>query len=128
VNLEAEGTTFPPVPFVVAPERVQRFADVVGQRAAGVPPTFLTAAEFAVFPAIIADPNLGLDLRRVLHGDQEYVLHRAPVPGETLTVRSRVAQIRERGGTGFVVLEAEITDADGEVVAVARATMIERTA
>ena len=52
-----------------------------------MPPTFLTAAEFAVLPHVIGDPELALDFRKVVHGSQEYEFHRPLRVGETLTVQ-----------------------------------------
>ena len=69
----------------------------MGQTAPGVPPTFATVAEFAVFRQIVSDPELDLDFARVVHGDQEYEWHRPPAVGETLVVAARIAAIRERG-------------------------------
>jgi N-terminal half of MaoC dehydratase len=127
VNVEAEGTRYPDVTFVVEPARVSAFRDVFGL-ADGVPPTFLTAAEFTVFPQVIGDPALGLDFSRVLHGGQEYELHRPLREGETLTVRARIDSVRVRSGTGFLVIAMDLADAEGHHVASARSTMIERSA
>jgi hypothetical protein len=125
VNPEAEGTEYPPVTFVVEPARVAAFRSVFGQ-VAGMPPTFLTAAEFATFPRILGDPRLGLDVARVLHGSQEYE-HRRPLrEGEAVTVRARIDTIRHKGGSGFMIVVMEFDDDEGAPVAVARSTMIER--
>lgn len=125
MNPDAEGTTYPDVPFVVEPARVAAFREVVGQ-ADGVPPTFVTAAEFSVMPLVIADPNLGLDFAKVVHGSQEYVYERPLVEGETLTVRTRIGSIRERAGAGFLTLVTELRDADDALVCTARSLMVER--
>lgn len=122
----AQGLTYPPVPFVVDPERVAAFATLLGQAAPGVPPTFLTAAEFSVYPAIIGDPRLALDFTRVVHGTQEYVYHRPLVPGETLEVTPSIESVKVRGGSGFLTIRIEARDAAGDVVATARSMMIER--
>ena len=73
-----------------------------------------------------------LDLRRLLHGGQEYVFHGPPPDaGTELTVQTRVDKIYEkegkRGGTmTFVVTVTEFRDADAaRVVAEARTTTIE---
>jgi acyl dehydratase len=50
------------------------------------------------------------------------------VEGESLSATSRIAAIREKRGTGFLTIETELRDADGEVVVLARATLIERAA
>jgi len=126
VNPEAEGMVYPDVEFVVEPDRVAAFRAVFGQ-SEGVPPTFLTAAEFAVFPAIIGDPALDLDFTKVLHGGQEYELFRPVREGETLTVRPRIESVRVRAGTGFLVIAMDLSDAAGESVARTRSTMIERS-
>ena len=126
MNAEVAGKEYPSITFEVDAARVARFASVVGQTIAGVPPTFLTAAEFGVFDPIVRDPELALDFTRVVHGDQEYQWHRPLVVGETLEVGSRIAAIRERGGTGFLTIEVTLSDAAGQIVATTRATMIER--
>lgn len=126
MNAAAQGKVYPTAAFEVAPAHVAAFAAAVGQTVPGVPPTFLTAAEFSVLGPIVNDPDVGLEFSRVVHGDQEYVWHRPLDVGETLTVGSRITSIRERGGHGFVTVEVELTGAAGEPVATARATLIER--
>jgi hypothetical protein len=127
VNPEAAGTTYPDVEFVVEPSRVEAFRRVFGQ-ATGVPPTFLTAAEFTVLPRVIDDPALGLDFSRVLHGSQEYELLRPLREGETLVVRARIDSVKVRAGTAFVVIAMDVFDRDDELVARTRSTMLERGA
>jgi hypothetical protein len=126
MNPDVQGRVYPGTTLTVTPEHVASFARVVGQDEPGVPPTFLTVAEFAVFGSIVADPELELDFERVVHGDQEYEWHRPLRVGEALEVVSRIASIRERGANGFLTIEVDVTAADGEHVATARATMIER--
>jgi hypothetical protein len=121
----AEGTRYPAVRFEVAPARVEAFRKVFDQTQ-GVPPTFVTAAEFAVFPMVIGNPTLALDFDRVVHGDQSYSYRRPIVPGETLSVRARIESIRQKAGTGFLTIVMEMVGADGQVAVVARSTMIER--
>ncbi|MGE5225718.1 MAG: MaoC family dehydratase N-terminal domain-containing protein [Planctomycetaceae bacterium] len=127
MNPEAEGTVYPEVAFVVEPERVAAFRAVFGQDE-GVPPTFLTAAEFAVLPRVIADPRLGLDFTRVLHATQEYVYERPVRVGETLTVRARIDGVKRKGINGFLTVVMEFLDDDGALVATARSVMVERGA
>jgi N-terminal half of MaoC dehydratase len=125
MNQAAEGTTYPDVAFTVDPARVAAFRDLFGQRV-GVPPTFVTAAEFAVLPRIIDDPELGLDFSRVVHGSQGYVFERPLREGETLTIRARLGSIRVKGGNGFLTIVVDMLDAQGLPVCTARSTMIER--
>jgi MaoC dehydratase-like protein len=126
MNPTAEGTVYPDVSFTVDAGRVEAFRRVFGVTE-GVPPTFVTAAEFTVFPRVIGDPNLGLDFSRVLHGSQEYVYERPLREGETLSVRARIDSIRHKGGTGFLTVVMELRDAEGALVCTARSQMVERT-
>ena len=123
----AEGTTYPAVPFVVDASRVAAFRALFGINE-GVPPTFVTAAEFAALPQIVADRQLDLDFSRVVHGSQTYAFRRALHEGEELAVRARIESIRIRGGNGFVTIAMDLEDADGVVVCTARSQMIERAA
>jgi hypothetical protein len=127
MNSQLEGKVYPPAPFEVNAERVRAFALAVGAPEGPVPPTFATVAEFEALPRIIADPELGLDFTRVVHGEQDYEWHRPLFPGDSLTAVTRIASIRHKGGTGFLTVETELRDTGDEVVVLARATLIERS-
>lgn len=125
MNPSLSGKSYPDTTFTVDPERVEAFRAVFDEPS-GIPATFVTAAEFAVFPSIVSDPELGLDLTKVLHGNQEYSYARPLEPGETLTVRTRIESIRTMGGNAFLTIATELVGADGEIACNARSTMIER--
>ena len=127
MNPAAQGKGYPPTAFEVSAERVAAFAAVLGAPADSVPPTFLAAVEFTVFPEVIDDPALDLDFSRVVHGEQEYEWRRPLRIGETISARPTIASIKQRGGLGFVTIETLVHDVDGELVAVCRSTMIERS-
>jgi acyl dehydratase len=126
LNAALEGKVYPDTAFTVDEDRVASFRSSVGETKDIVPPTFATAAEFAVFPLIVGDPELGLDFTRVVHAEQEYDWRRPLRIGESLTVRSRIASIRQKAGNGFLTIQTELLDGQGEIVVLARATMIER--
>jgi N-terminal half of MaoC dehydratase len=125
MNPAAEGIEYPPVPFEVDPVRLDAFRRAVGV-STGIPPTYLTVAEFQVFPRVIDDPVLELDFARVVHATQEYAFDRPLREGETLTIHSRIGSIRIRGATAFVTVETALRDTVGAIVATARSTLIER--
>jgi acyl dehydratase len=128
MNVALEGRVYPDATFTVESERVSVFRAAIGEQSDIVPPTFATVAEFTVMPVIAGDAELGLDFTRVVHAEQEYEWHRRFRMGETLTARSRIASIRQKAGNGFLTIETEVLDRDGGLVALARATMIERGA
>jgi len=126
VNVALEGKRYPPVRFTVGQVHTERFARIVGQREDGVSPTFPTAAEFAALDQVIADAELALDFERVVHGEQEYVYSRPLAVGDELEVVARIAKIRRRGALGFCTIETELKDGSGEVVVIARNTLVIR--
>ena len=127
MNPGAEGTVYPAVDIVVDPERVAAFRDLFGIDD-GVPPTFVTAAEFAALPQVLADPALGIDFARIVHGSQEYTYRRPLREGERLQVHARIDSIRHKGDSGFLTIVMDLVDADGEVACTARSQMLERGA
>ena len=127
MNAAVAGKAYPEEPFTVDPRRVAAFRRVFSQ-VGGVPVTFVTAAEFTVIPEVVADPELGIDFSRVLHGNQEYEFRRPLLEGETLTIRSRIESIRSLGAGSFLVLATELVGPGGEIVCTARSTLIERAA
>ena len=96
-----------------------------------VPPTFLTTVNFWMGSGTSPLTKLDIDLRRLLHGGQEYVFHGPPPrAGTELTFQTRVDKIYEkegkRGGTmTFIETVTEFHDPDGRLVAEARSTAIE---
>ena len=127
LNRSREGASYPSVTFVVEQAAVERFALAVGDPGGDIPPTFLTVPEIAagLSPAI-ADEKLGLELSRVVHGEQEYEWHRPLRVGETLEATSRIASIRGRRDLEMVTIATEFVDGSGERVASARSVMIVR--
>jgi acyl dehydratase len=74
--------------------------------------------------------SLNFDLRRVLHGGQEFEYVKPIHAGDVLTATARVSNVfkkpGKRGGEmTFAILETEYKNQRGEVVLYARSTIIE---
>jgi len=127
LNHDLEGKTYPPVRFRLEETRVRAFADAVGHRGPGVPPTIVTVPEIeAGLRNVVSDPDLGVDLARVLHAEQEYVWARPAAVGEVLTAKSTLESIRSKGGMQFLILRTELVDETGRLVVSGRSTLIVR--
>jgi acyl dehydratase len=104
--------------------RASRFGDVIA------PPTFPITFrdEQADTGALLRD--LGVDISRILHGEQEFELHRPIRAGETFLCRPKLTDIYEKSGKSgamaFVVRETYVTDKDGELVATQRGVTVIR--
>src|SRR5712692_1467989 len=93
-----------------------------------IPPTFLMTSAFWQSPE--SSPALNMDLRRILHGEQEFELLKPIFVGDQLTGVTRLADMYEKeGGRGgkmtFNVMETEYKNQKGEKVAIARSVIIE---
>lgn len=80
------------------------------------PPSY--AATFAIepFAAACADPALGLDLRRLVHGEQELELAGPIRPGDVMTTTGEITDLRVRGPLDFVEVTTTSANQRGEQV------------
>ena len=75
-------------------------------------------------------PHVSMDLKRALHGEQEYEFFAPIYAGDILTAVSRVTDVYEKqgkrgGAMTFAVTETEFRNARNELVARARQVAIE---
>ncbi|NYE19250.1 FAS1-like dehydratase domain-containing protein [Microbacterium immunditiarum] len=141
VNPELVGRVFPPTaPYLVGREKVREFAravfaddpqhtDPTAARALGyadvvAPPTFAMVVQDLTLQQLLAEPDSGIELSRVLHAEQRFRYSRPIVAGDELTATLSVTGIRSVGGNAMVTSEAEITDATGGHVATATSVLL----
>jgi acyl dehydratase len=144
VNRDFIGRQYPAsAPYEVGREHIRRFAEAIGDpnpayldpeaaRSLGhpdviAPPTFLTVLNFRfAAEGPIADPALGLDYSLVVHGEQNFELHRPVRAGDVLDSVQSVADIKDAGRNELITTVTEVTAADGEKVATLRSTIVSR--
>lgn len=115
---------------VVDASGVQRFAAAVSPESpdAGlgpVPPTY--AAVYCLFPTlgqIFLDPEVGLDLNGLVHGEQSFEFHSPAHPGETLDATAEIVAVDDKRGRYFVRVAMEAHRPGGEPVVSGRALLI----
>jgi len=75
-------------------------------------PTFaLVAPTFHVFePPAVRFPGVDVELAKVLHGGQELVVHRPLPPEGKATLRSRIADVYDKGSAAVIIQESEAVD------------------
>jgi acyl dehydratase len=147
INKGVLGKEFPPYTVTVERGKIKEFARAIGD----LNPFYLDdrVGEASQWGDIIAPPTfaitfrpeegadtagflkeLGTDISRILHGEQEFELHGPLRPGERYLCRSRVADIYEKSGRSgpmaFVVRETTVTDRHNELVATLRGITVIR--
>lgn len=121
------GKSYDAVSFALEADRVAAFAQVVGHVHATVPPTIATVPELrAGLLNVLQDAELGVDLARILHGEQRYMWHRPFFVGETLRAFSTIEDIRGRPALEFLTIRTVIHDVSSALVCEARSTLLHR--
>ena len=99
------------------------YLDEVAARAAGypslpAPPTFLFSLDLNQPDPFRLYDDMGVDLNRILHGEQKF-RYAAPIcAGDSITLKTRIADIYDKkgGAMEFIVLETDATNQRGEDV------------
>ncbi len=90
------------------------------------PPMFAVRPMMAVAMGVLREPELGADLRRLVHGEQHMTFHRGLRVGERLAVSARIEAIEERGSGEVLELAQRLTTPGGEVIVEALGVMFVR--
>jgi acyl dehydratase len=107
--------------------------DEVAARAAGypalpVPPTFLFCLEMASPDPAAIRHLLGMDYRRLLHGEQGFTYHSLAYAGDVLRFEQRIEDIYDKkgGALEFVLRKTRVTKQRGQPVADLRTVTVLR--
>jgi acyl dehydratase len=122
------GRTFPPTPpYRVGREKIAEFATAIGAGPTDVaPPTFPIVVAFRAMQELMTDPDVGIELRNVVHGDQRFTYRRPVVAGDELVATLTVDALRESAGMDMITTRTEIATVDGDPVATAQALLLHR--
>jgi acyl dehydratase len=130
VDPSLSGRTFPPTqPFEVTEERISAFAAATGTPyLAGdpAPATFPIVVAFDAMQALMGDPDVGIELHNVVHGQQKFVHARPITVGDRLSATLTVSGLRQIAGTDIISTSSAITDESGSLVCTADATLVHK--
>ncbi len=93
------------------------------------------AARAAGHPALPAPPtrgnilgDMGVDMRRILHGEQSFTYHRPIHAGDTITLTTTTSDIYEKkgGALEFIVQDTKAENEAGELCAEMRVVTVVR--
>jgi acyl dehydratase len=98
-----------------------------GHRDLPVPPTFFFSLELESTEPLRYLTELGVDLRRILHGEQSFSYHALAYAGDTLTLRPSIVNVFEKkaGALEFIVKRTDVTR-DDELIAQTRTVIVVR--
>jgi hypothetical protein len=126
VGMELEAFTFR-----VEPGKIKELALAIGDlkeeylTGEKVMPTFPTVIDFWG-NGVSTSAVLGLNMKKVLHGEQEYEYIKEIKPGELITVKGVIEDAYTKAAMNFIIVKKEFYNEEGELVLISRSTTIER--
>ena len=127
---QAIGKKFPAYEYEVGREKIREYANAVGEsspvhhdpeaaKAAGfrgvvAPPMFCVVYSAGAMGPAILDPELGINLMMMVHGEQEFEWGEPVVAGDTITTSATIKDIFDKKGMKFYVFESESKNQDGQ--------------
>ena len=99
-----------------------------GHPALPAPPTFLMCLGSLAPDREDILGKLGIDIGRILHGEQHFTHFKPIYAGDTITLTTRVTDMYDKkgGALDFIVQETDATNQKGEKVGLARSTIVVR--
>lgn len=126
------GRTYPPTePYEVTAVQIAEFAEALGDDNPAyrgeqpiAPPTFAAVVAGRAWGALWGDDELGLELRRIVHGDQRIDFDRPLRAGDRVTATLRIDKVRCRGSVDMINSTVTLQTVDGEPVCTASAAFV----
>ncbi len=125
------GRTFvSPAPYTVSREKIADFCGAVGAAPIDggetAPMTFPIVVAFAAMTQLINDPDIGIQLHNVVHGEQRFDQARPVRAGDELTATLTVDSVRNAAGMDMIATRTEVATTAGEQVSTAHALLLHR--
>jgi hypothetical protein len=127
------GRTFPPTPpYAVSREKIAEFNAAIGaepiDNGVTAPLTFPIVIAFTAMTQLMNDPDVGVELHHIVHGDQRFEQARPIRAGDELVATITIDTLRSAAGMDMIGTRTEVATVDGERVATAYATLVHRGA
>lgn len=127
LNKDLVGKEYPPTTTEATLEAMQNYARAYnddnpaffdGKRAGGIvaPPMYAVATIWASIMGVVSDPDLKVDVVRLLHGEQDMEFIRPLRPGDKITAVAKVASIETKASGEILVIEINARNQAGEKV------------
>ena len=121
---DGTGTEVTGEPVEVTADLVERFAGAVGAAPGEVPVTLAATLTSGVQRAVMALPELGIDLAKTLHTAQASEHARPLRVGDVLTATATVTGVRPTRGGRTIAFDTVLRDAAGETVQTRHTTLL----
>ena len=117
-------------PYQVGRDKIREFAEAIGDPNPAyrgndpiAPPTFAFVLSARALDLLLADPDLGLRLDRIVHGAQKFNYVRPIKAGDEVTATATITTVRKAGDVEVIMYETVLSTVDGEHLATSTATV-----
>lgn len=125
ISSDHVGRVYPPTaPREVTADGVAEFAAVLGLPTDQVPPTYPIIVANAAWQALFDDPELEIELKRIVHGEQKFTQVRPIRIGDRLVGTTTIDRVINRGATEMIHATVALTTEAGDEVGSTTATLI----
>ncbi|MGB9482694.1 MAG: MaoC family dehydratase N-terminal domain-containing protein [Candidatus Dormiibacterota bacterium] len=132
-NFDCAGKRYRGQPEILDRARHQAYAEAVGAPPASedgfTRPLACFAAVYLLWPVVpqlFQDPEVGLDVEHLLHGEQEFTFERPLLFDETITPVGVIEKVDRRRGMVFLDFRCEGVDRVNQVAARSRSLFVVR--
>ncbi|MGI8887943.1 MAG: FAS1-like dehydratase domain-containing protein [Nocardioidaceae bacterium] len=127
------GRTYAPTPpYTVSKAKIAEFNAAIGAEPVNggetAPVTFPIVIAFGAMTQLMNDPELGIELHNVIHGDQRFEQVRPIRAGDELVATLTIDALRTAAGMDMIATRTQIATIHGEPVATSFATLVHKAA
>ncbi|MEA2447880.1 MAG: hypothetical protein QOK47_1517 [Actinomycetota bacterium] len=130
LNKELIGKTYTQQTYEVTADAIEKYAratnDLNDNYLAGdesvASPIFPIVPSFQFMMQAGMDPELEADLLRLVHGEEEHILHKPIRPGDKLTAKPVIESIETKDTGETFTVKIDLVNQDGDTAATVRAT------
>jgi acyl dehydratase len=133
INTGAVGRAYPATTYEVTAEAIRQYAAATNEDNPAftgddpvAPPCFPVVPGASVLAAALFDPELGANLARLVHGEEDHLLHAPIRPGDVLTVAGSLERIDVKESGETFTVYTSLTNQTGELAAELRSLMFVR--
>ncbi|NQY78702.1 MAG: MaoC family dehydratase N-terminal domain-containing protein [Candidatus Caenarcaniphilales bacterium] len=124
------GKPYPSVTYQVSQEKIKEFVKAtkgeIEKYSENIPLTFPVVYASNLLEQVLYDPELKLNLGKLVHGDMEFTYHKPAKAGDYITSYAWIDNIFSKKGHDFVIFKVDSKDANDELVCTQSSSFIVR--
>ena len=120
MNRKCVGKTYPKGSNTVELEAIRKYLAGINENgpayAKVAPPLYSAVLSIPYTAQAVVDPEVGAEVMRLVHGEQDVTIHRLLEPGTTFETNVKIAAIEDKGSGEILAISFENRDAKGALI------------